>query len=125
MMEQGRHTAQPRVWTYFGARLVVYTTLVCACAWFILEGNISAQFIGKGLMLLVLMFTVPTILSRLRTFIELAAFYLMVVSYFYVGWIWPSKYLIFGLDEVCIYILHLTEKFRTKIQISVTQYNKK
>jgi len=70
-------------WTLFSAKVVAYTTL---CS-------------GKGCLLVFLLLSVPTILGRLQTFLELAVFYLMVVSYFYVAWIWPSKYLIFALDE--------------------------
>jgi len=72
-----------RKWTLFSAKVVAYTTL---CS-------------GKGCLLVFLLLSVPTILARLKTFMELAVFYLMVVSYFYVAWIWPSKYLIFALNE--------------------------
>ena len=80
-----------RKWTLFSAKVVAYTTL---CS-------------GKGCLLVFLLLSVPTILARLKTFMELAVFYLMVVSYFYVAWIWPSKYLIFALDEVSSLMLFL------------------
>jgi len=80
MMDADRNSKK---WTLFSAKVVAYTTL---CS-------------GKGCLLVFLLLSVPTILARLKTFMELAVFYLMVVSYFYVAWIWPSKYLIFALDE--------------------------
>ena len=73
-----------RKWTLFSAKVVAYTTL---CS-------------GKGCLLVFLLFSVPSIMARLNTFMELAVFYLIVISYFYVAWIWPSKYLLFALEEV-------------------------
>ena len=37
-------------------------------------------------------------------FLELALFYLMVLTYFCMFWIWPSKHLLVAIDEVMIMV---------------------
>ena len=37
-------------------------------------------------------------------FLELALFYLMVLTYFCMFWIWPSKHLLVAIDEVMMMV---------------------
>ena len=42
--------------------------------------------------------------SSFPNFLELALFYLMVLTYFCMFWIWPSKHLLLAIDQVIIII---------------------
>ena len=49
---------------------------------------------------MLLVWSIPTILTRPTTVVELSVFYLMIISYFFTAWIWPAKSLLQGLNEV-------------------------
>ena len=49
---------------------------------------------------MLLVWSIPTILTRPTTVVELSVFYLMIISYFFIAWIWPAKSLLQGLNEV-------------------------
>lgn len=48
---------------------------------------------------MLLVWSIPTIVTRPTTVVELSVFYLMIISYFFVAWIWPAKSLLHGLNE--------------------------
>ena len=44
-------------------------------------------------------------------FLELALFYLMVLTYFCMFWIWPSKHLLVAIDEVMMMVDRVMSKW--------------
>ena len=82
------------------AKVIGFTTLVGARYRVSQLTGFTFQYCGRGCLLIFLIWTIPIILARPTTVMELSASYLMVVTYFFIAWIWPSKHLIRGLDEV-------------------------
>jgi len=91
--ERGRRRERPEwnntgssrtKWTLFAARVVANTSL----------------YTSKGCLFVFLLISVPTFLGSFPNFLELALFYLMVLTYFCMFWIWPSKHLLVAIDEM-------------------------
>jgi len=80
--EEGRAWRQK--WTFFAAKVVANTSL----------------YTSKGCLFVFLLISVPTFLGSFTNFLELALFYLMVLTYFTMFWIWPSKHLLVALEEM-------------------------
>jgi len=90
--EEGRRRERPEwntgstrtKWTLFAARVVANTSL----------------YTSKGCLFVFLLISVPTFLGSFPNFLELALFYLMVLTYFCMFWIWPSKHLLLAIDQM-------------------------
>ena len=47
-----------------------------------------------------LVWSIPNVVTRPTTMVELSFIYMMIISYFFLAWIWPAKSLLVGLNEV-------------------------
>jgi len=111
---QDENCVSRRKWTLFAARLVANITLYTSVFVFLLISGwcwwssvMVGRFVIAKLCMMIIMICMKIIISDINIMINfsfsnlevMTLYYLMVLPYFWIFWIWPSKCLIVAIDQ--------------------------